>query len=322
MDYSMQTEFEIETESLQRFLQSNILLYCVVALLILKIAAMGVSINFPNNIFFADITKTALQNFVNETRQSLGLNSLLESQKLDQAARLKAEDMVKNQYFQHTSPQGITPWFWFSKTGYNYKYAGENLAIGFFESNEVFQAWLNSASHKANLLNPNYKEVGTAVLDGYGQNNTIVVVQLFGTEQTQKTAAPAQNNTVNPPVAQPAPAETVEPAQTEPVNTPEKVLSQTTEPILAPIQNASADNPYSRFLNSILYNSENVVQNITFGLSLIIIGALIFVIFSSFNTPFKGALIFRSLILIIVLSTSLLISKEMIISIIPHQIII
>lgn len=322
MDYTLPGGFEIKPEILQKFIQSNVLLYCVILLLFLKIASIGITINFPHNIFFADITKTALESFVNQTRQSLGLSPLQENIELNKAAQLKAEDMIKNQYFQHTSPQGITPWFWFLETGYNYKYAGENLAIGFFDSNEVYQAWLNSPSHKENLLNPNYKEVGTAVLDGYGQNNTIIVVQLFGTEQAQKTAAPAQNNTVNPPATQPTPAETAEPAQTEPVNTPEKVLSQTTEPVLAPIQNASADNPYSRFLNSILYNSENVVQSITFGLSLIIIGALIFVIFSSFNTPFKGALIFRSLILIIVLSTSLLISKEMIISIIPHQIII
>ena len=114
-----------------RFLQSNILLYCVVLLLALKIVTILVSINFPQNIFFADITKSALENFVNQTRQSAGLQPLSENEKLDQAAQLKAENMVQDQYFNHTSPSGVTPWFWFLQAGYNYKYAGENLAIGF-----------------------------------------------------------------------------------------------------------------------------------------------------------------------------------------------
>ena len=93
-----------------------------------------VSINIPQNIFFADITKSALENFVNQTRQSVGLQPLTENTALDQAAQIKAENMVQDNYFEHTSPSGITPWAWFVQAGYNYKYAGENLAIGFFDS--------------------------------------------------------------------------------------------------------------------------------------------------------------------------------------------
>lgn len=117
-----------------RFLQSNALLYCVVLLLTLKIVAISISINFPQNIFFADITKSTLENFVNQTRQSLRLQPLSENKKLEQAAQLKAENMIQNQYFSHTSPSGVTPWFWFLKAGYSYRYAGENLAIGFYDS--------------------------------------------------------------------------------------------------------------------------------------------------------------------------------------------
>ncbi|MCX6723023.1 MAG: CAP domain-containing protein [Candidatus Staskawiczbacteria bacterium] len=113
-----------------RFLQSNLLLYCVVLLLTLKIVVTLISINLPQNIFFADITKLVLQNSVNQTRQSSGLKPLIENQKLNQAAQLKAQNMVANNYFAHTSPTGVSPWFWFLKVGYNYKYAGENLAIG------------------------------------------------------------------------------------------------------------------------------------------------------------------------------------------------
>ena len=177
-----------------RFLQSNILLYFVVLLLALKIVATLISINFPQNIFFADVTKSALENFTNQTRQSDGLKTLTENQKLDQAAELKAENMVQDKYFDHTSPTGVTPWFWFLKAGYNYKYAGENLAIGFYDSKEVYDAWLNSPSHKTNITNPNYTEVGTAVLSGFGQNNTIVVVQEFGSQLPVKPVVVKNNN--------------------------------------------------------------------------------------------------------------------------------
>ena len=87
-----------------KILQGNILLYCVVLLLVLKIFTIVISINFPQNIFFADITKSALENLVNTTRQSYGLAPLTENKKLNEAAKLKAENMVQNQYFSHTSP--------------------------------------------------------------------------------------------------------------------------------------------------------------------------------------------------------------------------
>ena len=179
MDYNL-GELKFNLWFLRKIMESNILLGFVVLLLLLKIVLIGFSVNLPFNVFFADITKITLENLANQTRQSLGLGILASSLKLDQAARLKAEDMVKNQYFSHTSPTGVTPWFWFSQTDYNYKYAGENLAIGFFDSEEVYRAWLDSPSHKANLVNPNYREIGTAIASGFGQNKAVVVVQFFG----------------------------------------------------------------------------------------------------------------------------------------------
>src|SRR6185436_7850636 len=98
---------------------------------------------------------------------------------LNKAAMAKAQDMVKNGYFAHESPQGISPWYWFKQAGYVYKYAGENLAVGFVDSKTVYDAWFNSPSHKANLLNKNYTQVGTAIVSGF-DGNSIVVVQEFG----------------------------------------------------------------------------------------------------------------------------------------------
>lgn len=311
-----------------RFLQSNILLYCVVLLLTLKIIAILVSINIPQNIFFADITKSALENFVNQTRESVGLQPLSENEKLDQAAQLKAENMLQDQYFDHTSPSGISPWFWFLQAGYSYKYAGENLAIGFYDSKEVYDAWLNSPSHKANILDPNYKEIGTYILDGFGQNNTIVVVQEFGSQLPVKTTA--INNNPKPVAVQPAANTTIKNVEPAPAanaqnaNTNEKVLSQATESqnSIEPANKTSANNLPSKIMNSILYNYDGLLRDITYGVSLVVIGILLTLIFLNFNINFKKELVLRTILIVAILSVSALLNREIIVSLIPHQILI
>ena len=326
MNYKL-NNIKIDKNSPQKLLQSRFLLYCVIGLLLLKIFTIAVYINFPSNIFFADITKSTLMSFVNQSRQSSGLQPLVESKKLDQAAQLKAEDMVQKQYFSHTSPQGVSPWYWFKTIGYNYKYAGENLAIGFFDSKEVYEAWLNSPSHKANLLNSNYKEIGTAVLGGFGSNNAVVVVQLFGSQQPVKTPVISKNNNttnVNNNVEQPK--VNIEPESKNTAttgNVGEKVLSQSTESLVITEGQASgSNNLYSRFLNFMLYSYNAVLQDFIFGFLLIVIGALLFAIFFNSTIINKKQFVFRSLIIVALLSFGALLSKDVIIFIIPHQVII
>lgn len=312
-----------------RFLESNMLLYCVVLLMALKIATIFMSINIPQNIFFADVTKMALENFANQTRQSLGLAPLVQSQKLDQAAQLKAQNMVTNNYFAHTSPTGITPWYWFSQAGYNYKYAGENLAIGFFDSEEVFQAWLNSPSHKANIVNPNYKEVGTAVVAGFGNNNTIVVVQDFGSQLPVKPLA-TNNNSKPVPVntqTQRKPNPVVKINEPAPVvgtnNKNEKVLSQTTEsPSVLEVAKTGSSNIYYKIMSSVIYDYDKFLQNIIYGVSLVVIGILLTMVFFNLNINFRKQLVLRSVLIVVLLSMATILNKEIIISLIPHQIII
>jgi len=308
-----------------RFLQSNILLYFVVLLLVLKIFAVLLSTNFPQNIFFADITKSTLENFINQARQANGLGTLTENTKLDQAAQMKAENMVQNQYFDHTSPTGITPWFWFLQAGYKYKYAGENLAVGFYDSQEVYDAWLNSPSHKANILNPHYTDVGTAVLAGFGPNNSIVVVQEFASPLPAKVAVNNTPKTTN-----------TQPVGTTPVvkingsapatntNTNEKVLSQETESqnsLEAPNGNSASNLP-SKLLNSVMYNYNELLQNVAFGISLIVIAILLTMIFLNTNLKFSKQLVFRSVLIMILLTATTLLNRDLMISLIPHQILI
>jgi uncharacterized protein YkwD len=109
---------------------------------------------------------------------------------LDQAAMLKAQDMLNFDYFSHNSPEGKTPWYWIKLAGYNYQKAGENLAIGFVDGEEVMQAWEDSPSHLANLINPGYKEIGIGVARGDFQGQQItIVVQMFGSKLSKPGVA-------------------------------------------------------------------------------------------------------------------------------------
>jgi hypothetical protein len=101
---------------------------------------------------------------------------------LTKAAELKAQDMFNQQYWSHTAPDGTTPWQWFGKVGYAYAEAGENLAKNFTTSDSVLSAWLQSPTHRANVLKAAYTEVGFATMSGTlnGQAASIVVA-LYGT---------------------------------------------------------------------------------------------------------------------------------------------
>jgi len=117
----------------------------------------------------------------NQERANLVLPLLKRNPILDQAAQLKANDMAVNGYFAHNSPTGITPWYWFGQVGYLFTYAGENLAVHFSDSDEVVSAWMASPTHRANIVNSNYTEIGIGTARGIYQGyETVFVVQLFG----------------------------------------------------------------------------------------------------------------------------------------------
>ena len=120
----------------------------------------------------------------NQQRESLGLGELKSNQKLKEAAQAKANDMASKGYFAHYSPDGKTPWYWIDQTGYKYKAAGENLAVNFDYSLDVVNAWMNSPTHKANIVKAKSTEIGIGVAEGFYQGRpTVYVVQLFGTPE-------------------------------------------------------------------------------------------------------------------------------------------
>ncbi len=98
-----------------------------------------------------------------------------------QAAAAKANDVFAKNYWAHYAPDGTSPWFFFQQAQYQYLYAGENLAKDFTDSQAVVAAWMNSPTHRDNILKPEYEEIGFAVQEGNLQNqDTVLVVQLFG----------------------------------------------------------------------------------------------------------------------------------------------
>ncbi|MCL5411394.1 MAG: CAP domain-containing protein [Patescibacteria group bacterium] len=132
--------------------------------------------------FATDIKVEELISLTNKEREKNGLPSLKESPVLDAAAAQKAQDMFKKDYWAHIAPDGTTPWVFFKNNSYVYSYAGENLARDFYTSSAVVAAWMKSSSHRENIVNSRYEEIGMAVVDGkLGGEDTTLVVQFFGT---------------------------------------------------------------------------------------------------------------------------------------------
>ncbi len=129
----------------------------------------------------AAVYSSALIDLANGERRSATLGELKVNPVLVKAAELKADDMAAKSYFAHYSPEGVSPWYWMRQAGYNYLYAGENLAIDFSDSIDVSRAWMNSPTHRANVLNGHYTEIGIAIRQGtYQGRPTTFVVEMFG----------------------------------------------------------------------------------------------------------------------------------------------
>jgi hypothetical protein len=137
---------------------------------------------YTPNVLASGITSDVVVKLVNDARSSAQEKPLIENKKLDDIAKAKADDMIANNYFAHTSPQGKSPWYWFDSYGYDYKFAGENLAINFTDAESEQEAWMKSPTHRANILNSKYREIGVVVKEGVinGHKST-VTVQVFGT---------------------------------------------------------------------------------------------------------------------------------------------
>ena len=158
--------------------------YIVAIVLILELllfVAPAVLIQTGSSGFLASVLPAVLSSLTNQNRIDNNVAPLTENPLLDQAATLKAQDMAAKGYFSHVSPvDGKTPWYWFDLVGYQYDAAGENLAINFSDSQAVDTAWMNSPTHRANILKGEYTQFGTGIASGtYEGHQTIFIAQDF-----------------------------------------------------------------------------------------------------------------------------------------------
>ena len=179
----------------------------------------------------ASISASNVVSLTNIERQGDNLPVLRTSDLLTQAAQLKAEHMADNEYYAHVSPDGKTPLYWLDRVGYKYLNAGENLVIDRTTAEQAVSAWMHSKDHRANILRPQFTEIGVGVADGrYKGEDTIFVVQVFATPYPSVPA-------VREP--EPAPKPVVPVTRTvvtapAPVATPSEILKKP-EPIPAPV---------------------------------------------------------------------------------------
>ena len=145
--------------------------------------------------YVASISPEEVINLTNKEREKAGLNQLETNSQLTEAALQKASYMFAKNYWAHTAPDGTEPWKFILDTNYKYRYAGENLARDFATPETVVSAWLDSPSHKDNLLSSRYQDIGVAVVKGELNGiQTTLVVQMFGTRMS--VAQALENNEV------------------------------------------------------------------------------------------------------------------------------
>jgi uncharacterized protein YkwD len=165
--------------------------YVPKSLLSVVLTSFAITAAFPYSVFASPVSSEKLIDLTNEARGASGLSDLTVDSLLTQSAEAKSNDMFSKGYFEHTSPDGLNSWYWFDLVGYRYTFAGENLAADFESSEDLFAAWMASPSHRANILSPNFADVGIAVAKN---DKTLLVTQHFGA----KTAMVAGANQVDP----------------------------------------------------------------------------------------------------------------------------
>ncbi|EHJ00845.1 SCP-like extracellular [Clostridium sp. DL-VIII] len=106
---------------------------------------------------------------MNQKRSEAGIKPLTIDNTLVQVARYKSNDMIQNNFFDHTNPDGTKWTNWLQTIGYKYTTSGENIAYNTSDAAQLFDQWWNSEGHRENMMNPSYTKVGIGVIYGNGK---------------------------------------------------------------------------------------------------------------------------------------------------------
>jgi hypothetical protein len=154
-----------------------LILYAILAVLVfLSLSPLG---EIKIGRLLARLSQELIIQEVNPVREDQGVLALEVDEKLNQAAQLKAEDMIARDYFSHQGPGGELPWSWLDAVEYNYAAAGENLAMDVNDPKVLINAWLNSPSHAKNILNENFTDIGIGITKGKIKGKETIVVVMF-----------------------------------------------------------------------------------------------------------------------------------------------
>ncbi|MFC1662862.1 CAP domain-containing protein [Patescibacteria group bacterium] len=168
---------------------------------------------YPSPAQFSSLSTSNIVSLTNSSRAEANLGALSVSSQLTSAAEAKANDMLARDYFAHTTPDGKPFYKWVQEAGYSYSLSGENLALDFSSAESAHNALMASTSHRDNILNPKFKNIGLAVVSGdFNGRDTFVLVELFGNPYQEPVPEPEPE-----PVPEPEP----EPVPTEITQVPE-----------------------------------------------------------------------------------------------------
>lgn len=237
-----------------KILHSSALLFYFTVVVTLQVGFNILSFVKPGVLGYAtDISIEKLLELTNQKRIENGLNPLTLDPQLCQAANAKANDMFTNNYWSHNSPSGVSPWDFILGAGYHYVYAGENLAKDFANSEGVVSAWMASPTHRDNIINPKYRDIGFAVVNGkLNGMETTLVVQMFGSRapttagfsQTLPLVQPTVVPTVTPKVIPNEEFKIVSLISPKPTKTPEitPFKKPSSEILIAAVKNKNIKN--------------------------------------------------------------------------------
>lgn len=186
-----------ETHKKAHLLSFKALFVYIAFFLIVSLSFHGINAVKPGVLGVSStITVSEVIRLTNIEREKNGLPPVTEDSRLSAAAQAKAQNMFEENYWAHYSPSGKDPWGFINGAGYEFSYAGENLAKSFYESDEVVKAWMNSKTHRENILNKHYSNIGIAVLEGTlnGEKTTLVVQEFGSPVDVAVAASPADSN--------------------------------------------------------------------------------------------------------------------------------
>ncbi|MEI6886775.1 MAG: CAP domain-containing protein [bacterium] len=270
----------IKNDYSPKIFESKFLLTLAVFIFLFNFLSFNYLPGFINKVEAGSINATDLIQLTNESRQSAGLVELNQSAELTAAAKSKSEDMFAKGYWAHFGPNGETPWQFIKEAGYIYVFAGENLAKGFSTSSAVHDAWLNSPTHKANIMKPEFRDIGMYVAEGnLAGEQTTLVVQMFGSKtDTSKdkvaanttskasssksisTSSKQSSTSSNSNIKDTTPP--IKPTITNPINN-----GFTNEPIIKITGSAENGSTVKVYLNN-TYNTEGITSNSIYSIQL------------------------------------------------------